>query len=457
MRSVTLEHSENACRTWTAWPKIFPKQWNSFPAYAPVPSILEVVCQATGMGFAAVARVTEDRWTACEVWDGIDFGLAAGGEVGIETTICRNVRRALEPVVISDVRSDPVFQDHPTSSIYGFRSYVSTPIVLPGGEVFGTLCALDREPRDLSSPWLVEMFERFAELVAFHVDAHLRLAASAADLATSQDHLTISRADLATSAASLRRSRNNLAISRADLATSRSDLAASAASLLDERAGSELREQFIAVLGHDLRNPLASIDAGARLLAKETLSERGRGVLDLVGKSVNRMAGLIDDVLDFARGRLGGGIPVEKADRVPLAPMLRHVVDERRGSNPDRRIDVDLDSIGDCRCDPARIGQLLSNLVANALTHGAADAPVQVAGGVEGEEIRLSVTNAGKPIPPRTMEGLFKPFVCSSTRPSQQGLGLGLYIASENARAHAGTLKAASGEGGTTFTFRMSA
>lgn len=400
-----------------------------------VPGVLEVVRAATGMRFAAVARVTADRWLACAVEDGIGLGIEAGGELPVETTICREVRQAVVPVVISDARSDAVYCSHPTPSMYGFRSYVSTPIVLPDGSFFGVLCALDPEPRDLSAPWLLRMFKLHAELVAFQIDAHRRLAAGAADLATSRRDLATSQADLATS-------RADFAMSQADLATAQADLSTSAASLTDERDSSALREQFIAVLGHDLRNPLASIDAGAKLLAKENLSERGRGILDLVGKSVGRMAGLIDDVLDFARGRLGGGIAVNKADRVPLAPMLRQVVDELATGHPDRRIEVELDGIGDCRCDPARIGQLLSNLVANALTHGASDAPVTVRGVMIDGIVELSVGNAGRPISPEAMANLFQPFVRASSRPSQQGLGLGLYIASEIARAHGGTLTA---------------
>ena len=86
----------------------------------------------------------------------------------------------------------------------------------------------------------------------------------------------------------------------------------SEAALLSERHAAELREQFIAVLGHDLRNPLASIDAGARLLLKEALSDKAISVVGLIQKSVSRMAGLIDDVLDFARGRLGGGLQVNR-------------------------------------------------------------------------------------------------------------------------------------------------
>lgn len=287
------------------------------------------------------------------------------------------------------------------------------------------------------------MFKLFAELIAFHVEAHMRLTAGASDLARSERSLAVSRAALD--------------MSQADLATSRADLAASAATLVDERATAELREQFIAVLGHDLRNPLASIDAGVKLLGRENLSERGRTVLDLVGKSVARMGGLIDDVLDFARGRLGGGIGVEKGGGVPLAPMLRQVVDEIRGNHPDRRVEVDLDGIADCRCDPVRIGQLLSNLLANAVAHGGGDAPVRVRGAVTDGIVELSVTNGGAPIPPEAMAGLFKPFVRASERPSRQGLGLGLYIASEIAKAHGGTLDATSDPDGTTFTFRMPA
>lgn len=430
---------------------------------AAVPTILEVVCRTTGMGFATVARVTKDRWIACDVRDEIGFGLKPGGELAVETTICDEIRDAREPVVIPDVAADPVFCRHPTPATYGFSSYASFPILLPDGEMFGTLCALDKAPRKFS-PHILGMFKLFAELIAFHVDAHMRLAAGAGDLAASRDDLAISRAafdvsqdDLTASRDDLATSRAALDVSQADLAASRAEHAASAATLVDERAASELREQFIAVLGHDLRNPLASIDAGAKLLARENLSERGRTVLDLLGRSVGRMAGLIDDVLDFARGRLGGGIAVERAGNIPLAPMLRQVVAEIQGSHPDRRIDVDLDGIADCHCDPPRIGQLLSNLLANAVSHGAADAPVRVRGTTSDSVIELAVTNTGEPIPPAAMAGLFKPYVRASERPSKQGLGLGLYIASEIAKAHGGTLEAVSTPDATTFTFRMPA
>lgn len=434
-----------------------------------IPSILDVVCRTTGMGFAALGQVTSDRWIACTVRDSLGMGVEAGTALDVQTTLCRDVRRRSDALIIPDIETDAVYRDHPAPSQFGFRSYVAVPVVLPGGETFGTLCALDREPRDLSSPALLATLTLFADLIAFHLDAHLKialgvtnLAESRRDLADSRRDLADNRRDLAKSAGRLTASRASLASSRADFARSQSDLkasraetAAGAARLVDERAASELREQFIAVLGHDLRNPLASIDAGAKILAREPLSERGRTVVDLLQSSVGRMARLIDDVLDFARGRLGEGIPAEMSDRVPLAPMLRQVVDELRTGHPDREIEFDVEDVTDCRCDAGRIGQLLSNLVANAITHGAPDVPIKVYGRDRDGTITLSVTNGGAPIPPAAMAGLFKPFVRATARPSQQGLGLGLYIASEIARAHGGTLDVVSDAEATTFTFRM--
>src|SRR5580700_6264963 len=104
-----------------------------------VPTILEVVCRTTGMGFAAVARVTEDRWIACSVKDDIAFGLQPGGELKVETTICHEIRQSGEPVIINHVAESMVYCRHPTPAMYGFQSYISMPIVLPDGTFFGTL------------------------------------------------------------------------------------------------------------------------------------------------------------------------------------------------------------------------------------------------------------------------------------------------------------------------------
>jgi len=117
-----------------------------------VPTILEVVCRTTGMGFAAVARVTEDRWGACSVLDEIDFGLKPGGELKVETTICQEIRQSRTPVVIDNVAEDDLWCTHATPAMYGFRSYISVPIILGDGSFFGTLCAIDPRPARLNTP-----------------------------------------------------------------------------------------------------------------------------------------------------------------------------------------------------------------------------------------------------------------------------------------------------------------
>ena len=103
-----------------------------------VPSILEVICRTTGMGFAAVARVTSDRWIACAVRDEIQFGLKPGGELKVETTICHEIRQNHQAVVIDHVAEDELYAHHHTPAMYGIQSYISMPIMLKDGSFFGT-------------------------------------------------------------------------------------------------------------------------------------------------------------------------------------------------------------------------------------------------------------------------------------------------------------------------------
>lgn len=229
---------------------------------------------------------------------------------------------------------------------------------------------------------------------------------------------------------------------------------ATLSALRSERETAELREQFIAVLGHDLRNPLGSISAGAKLLQKEQPPERRQRLFDAILGSVVRMSGLIDNLMDFARGRLGAGIPLEWQP-VMLGPVLEQVVTELRIGQPDRVIDTDIALPCPIGCDPSRIGQLLSNLVGNALTHGSATEPVRVHAGVDATTLTIWVGNGGRPIPEATLARLFQPFFRGNAEPSRQGLGLGLHIASEIAKAHGGTLVATSAPEETRFTFAM--
>lgn len=135
-----------------------------------LPLLLEVVCSATGMGFAAVARVNEERWIAGAVVDHIQFGLSAGDELEIGTTICHEIRQSHRPVVIDEVSHDAYYKNHHTPALYGFESYISFPIILESGEFFGTLCAVDPKAAQLNTPPVMDLFRTLVQLIAQYLD-----------------------------------------------------------------------------------------------------------------------------------------------------------------------------------------------------------------------------------------------------------------------------------------------
>ena len=370
-----------------------------------VPTILDTVCRLTGMGFAAVACVTDRRWIACSVKDEIAFGLAPGGELELESTICHEIRQSRQAVFISDVATDPHYRAHHTPARYGFRSYISFPIILPDGRFFGTLCAIDPEPHDLARPEVQNAFRMFADLIGFHLDMN--------------DALQETRADLGR-----------------------------------ERETGVQREQFIAVLGHDLRNPIAALGAGVAMLRRRPAHARSDYILGAMQASIDRMNVMIGNILDFARGRLVGDMPL-RLEPIAVDTLVAQIAAELAVAHPDRVIDLDCRVAAPLRCDAQRIGQLTSNLLGNALTHGASDEPILIVCVDDADEFRLSVFNNGPEIPPGVLARLFQPFKQGGNDTTAGGLGLGLYIASTIASAHGGRIEVASAPQGTSFTFRM--
>ena len=140
--------------------------------------ILNEICAATGMGFAAVARVTEQRWIACQVEDKIEFGLDPGDELKIHETICDEIRDSGEAVVFDDASDDIKWSRHPVPVIYGFKSYCSFPVYLDDGTFFGTLCAIDPAPRSVTDDAVVAMFSDYAKKVGAILSEALREARS---------------------------------------------------------------------------------------------------------------------------------------------------------------------------------------------------------------------------------------------------------------------------------------
>jgi len=372
-----------------------------------VPSMLKMICEETGMGFAAVARVTDATWTACAVLDKVGFGLKPGGQLQLQTTLCFESRAARLAIVIDDFSESEKYRAHHTPAIYGLRSYISVPIVLPDGEYFGNLCAIDASPAAVSDPKIVRMFEVFANLIGMQLDSEQRQWSTESQL-------------------------------------------------LRERETATLREQFIAVLGHDLRNPLSAVSATAEILSRREAEPDIAAIGHRLKRTASRMARLIDDVMDFARGRMGSGMAIALNDESELGVHLRAVVDELCMAYPSRVVDCSISLSGPARCDIARLQQLMSNLLANALTHGSPDAPVVVRAILEAGMLVLTVSNAGEPIPPQLLPRVFEPYWRPKTSAPGGGLGLGLYICQQIVKAHGGTLEVCSSiTDGTRFTARI--
>jgi signal transduction histidine kinase len=214
------------------------------------------------------------------------------------------------------------------------------------------------------------------------------------------------------------------------------------------------RELLLAVLGHDLRNPLSSIRMSAEVLARTPLTPRQNELTGGIIRGSERMRQMIHDLLDFTRTRLGAKLVVT-AQRCDLSDVCRSIADETRSGHPDREVSVE--SSGDCvgQWDGARMAQLVSNLLGNAVQHGHQKTPVKIITvGDDPAVVTLSVGNQGPAIPPERYFSIFDPLNRSpaATDHAQAGsLGLGLYIAREIALAHGGSIRVLSSDGAGTF------
>ena len=231
--------------------------------------------------------------------------------------------------------------------------------------------------------------------------------------------------------------------------------------LRDELAQAvDFSDRMVAILGHDLRNPLGAILASAGLLrekAASALPPALAGIVERIERAARRMSEMIATLLDFTkvRGNRRLLLSIAPAD---LAEVSRAVIDELRTLHPDRTIALEIHGDTRGRWDAARLAQVVSNLVGNAVTHGAADAPVSVALDAGGDALTLRVHNGGPAIPPALVPTLFEPFRRGLERPAgaRHGLGLGLFIVKQIVLAHGGDVGVESTEeGGTSFLVRL--
>ncbi|WP_339768299.1 PAS domain-containing sensor histidine kinase [uncultured Pseudosulfitobacter sp.] len=227
------------------------------------------------------------------------------------------------------------------------------------------------------------------------------------------------------------------------------------ANLKNREEEARFREQFIAILGHDLRNPLAAINAATRMLQRKEEDQDKQQLMAGIQDSVARMSALINDMMDFARARLGNGINLASPTDSELHKVLNHTLEEIRLAHPQTRFEAEFNFADPVRVDSMRIAQLVSNLLANAATHGDNAAAVRMHARDDDNALVISVQNSGTPIPAERQVGIFEPFSGFEPDEDQKGLGLGLYIADQIARAHGGAMHLTSDEAGTSFTFTM--
>jgi signal transduction histidine kinase len=221
------------------------------------------------------------------------------------------------------------------------------------------------------------------------------------------------------------------------------------------------KEMFLAILGHDLRTPLGAVITSAKfMLETQELKEPHLTLTSRILSSSTRMNHMVGDLLDFTRSRLGGGIPIARAD-ISMEKVVRDVVDEIAIVHPLRTLKVEARGEQRGKWDCSRMTQAITNLIGNALEHGSVDSVVAVNIRGDDEEITIAIHNSGVAIPADQLHGIFSPM-----KPLEKGkaaasgrygnLGLGLYIADRIVQAHKGSIEVKStASRGTTFTVRL--
>lgn len=319
------------------------------------------------------------------------------------------MRGAVAPLVIRQASLDPKFKDHPGLKNYGIESYIAVPLYRLDGEVFGTLCALDPEPSDVSASDL-ELFELFANLIAYEIDAEEKAQERQQELENAV-------------------------------------------------AESETQRRFMSILGHDLKNPLNTIVMAANLQKQKILSvEQSAEMAGKIIKTAGRMSHLIDDLLDTTRGISGRKISIN-----PKATELRticlQIIEEFSIAHPNVKIDFYCEENCFGNWDDQRIGQVLTNLLSNAISYGKKEAPIKVSLTEDCNRVLIQVNNRGEVIGEEEKKNFFTPFWRGSKKneTNAAGLGLGLYIVKQIVEAHNGSITVDSNrEYGTTFTVSFS-
>jgi signal transduction histidine kinase len=381
-----------------------------------VPTMLEVICQLTGMGFAAIARVTSDRWLACSVRDEVGFGLEAGGELKIETTLCNEIRDSRKPIIIDHVGLDLHYKNHHTPKTYGLQSYISFPIILKNGSFFGTLCAISASPAQLNNPKVIGTFTLFAELLAFHLQSLDLLERSYQvndELNTQNRILTNINHDL---------------------------------------------DDIVYTASHDLKSPISNlenlVEALSDTVAQENIDrEEARQIMGMMKASLKRFEVTIKDLTTIVEAN--NNTEEEKSEAISLVELvesvkqdLEHLVVESKA-----KIEVICEEENLIYLPRKNFKSILYNLLSNALKYRSPERNPEVivkVNKVDGKT-NLLVTDNGLGIPADKQDKVFTIF--KRFHDHVEGSGLGLFIVKRMIDNMKGQIQVTSTPNkGTTFT-----
>ncbi len=320
-----------------------------------VPTLLNVICQSTGMGFAAIARVTEDRWITCSVQDNVSFGLKPGDELEIRTTICHEIRRDKKAVIIDNVSEDDEFRYHHTPAIYGLQSYISVPIIRKDGSFFGTLCAIDPKPNDLKTFKVREMFNLFADLISFHITS-IEDANKSITILKEKDDLLEKTEVEKQKAEKLKLNAEKKLIEK---------------NISLEKMNSEL-EAFNYISSHDLQEPLRKIQLFTSTIERDeinNLSEKGKTAFYKIKNSAFRMQNLINDLLIYSKTKFDERKFVVK----DLNEIIKDVIEDLTDEFENENVVFDIQDLGKLSVIEFQFRQLLYNLINNSLKFASPD------------------------------------------------------------------------------------
>lgn len=400
-----------------------------------VPTLLNVICQTTGMGFAAVARVTDDRWITCSVQDNVLFGLKPGDELQVKTTICDNIRKNLRPVIIDNVSQDPEYHDHHTPAMYKLQSYISVPIVRKDGTFFGTLCAIDPKPNSLKEFKISEMFNLFAELISFHLTAIEQ--ENEKNIILNEKNQLLAK----TEGEKKKIERLNSDIEK--------KLIQKNISL--EKMNSEL-EAFNYISSHDLQEPLRKIQLFTDSIEREeihNLSEKGKAAFHKIRSSAYRMQNLINDLLLYSKTKFDD----RKFEIKDLNNIAKDVIDDLTGELEIKNVTFDIQELGKLSVIEFQFRQLLYNLISNALKFASPERDLVITVSAEitnGEFDKLSpltkyhkitIADNGIGFDQLYSDKIFGLFQALHTKPSKS-TGIGLTIVKRIVENHKGFIKA---------------